>query len=284
VNLTPADLDRLEALAEKATDRTGWVAVDEDTSLDDAALWAALNRATVLALVEMARGARSACHEPGCLALARLPSEFCEVHGGESPNQAQVLCDLLAAAAGRPYNQGAISFTEVEGGFDVGIGDLGQPVVPDQPGTVTPKTKLEVRDVCPRCKAPKNGDEMNERVCHCQPCDTQPYGQPPPEWSPRAHTAGFKHAKIINNIEFVPVDEAREMFSPRWIPVGERLPEEDREPVLIWHDGTAWIAFLSRAVGTFEDEWVGLDASDNFRWPLAGTHWMPRPAGPVVKR
>ena len=40
---------------------------------------------------------------------------------------------------------------------------------------------------CQRCGSPKDGDEMTERVCHCMPWSTEPYGQPPKGYVPPDH-------------------------------------------------------------------------------------------------
>jgi hypothetical protein len=66
-------------------------------------------------------------------------------------------------------------------------------------------------------------------------------------------------------------DLSRLREAERWIPVGERLPEDAGEYLILLDDGDVWVGtmgYIGRKL-----KWMLLDADKV-------THWRPLPAGP----
>jgi hypothetical protein len=68
---------------------------------------------------------------------------------------------------------------------------------------------------------------------------------------------------------------------PKWIPVSERLPEEDQE-VLVWNGGGQCLKpWQGHVLCEYRNgEWRESQESDLYP---GITHWMPLPAPPEVK-
>jgi hypothetical protein len=64
---------------------------------------------------------------------------------------------------------------------------------------------------------------------------------------------------------------------PRWIPVSERLPEEDSVVLAFMPEGSELKPEV-REMYFVEGEWM----NDRGHWPNV-THWMPLPEPPEVK-
>jgi len=69
------------------------------------------------------------------------------------------------------------------------------------------------------------------------------------------------------------IDRLRE--ERRWVPVGERLPEEDVH-VLAWHSGDECPRVAYRTYGIWKT--VAFNHSDDAS--IVVTHWQPLPPGP----
>ena len=81
-----------------------------------------------------------------------------------------------------------------------------------------------------------------------------------------------------------------EAQQPRWISVGERLPEEDQEVLLIahgWEPQSMYIGHLHHVEA--ETSWLTGITSKESEWSISGwsylrapevTHWMPLPQSP----
>lgn len=61
-----------------------------------------------------------------------------------------------------------------------------------------------------------------------------------------------------------------------WIPVGERLPEDETE-VLCWWETECRCAVFALCKYYGEPLWVGVDTNV---WPREVTHWQPLPEPP----
>lgn len=94
--------------------------------------------------------------------------------------------------------------------------------------------------------------------------------------------------------DFMAADVVREAIAEitklreerRWIPVGERLPDEDVE-VLVWgkgwiKPGTAWRQHVPHYVPP-ATIWTFGDEIDRGFPPVGITHWMPLPTWPETK-
>ena len=67
--------------------------------------------------------------------------------------------------------------------------------------------------------------------------------------------------------------KALEELLPRWIPVSERLPEEDQNVVVHTEDGTH--------VAAIDEDGVWYPShGDGWMFPIV-SHWMPLPAPPT---
>ena len=85
-----------------------------------------------------------------------------------------------------------------------------------------------------------------------------------------------------------------EAQQPRWISVGERLPEEDQEVLLIahgWEPQSMYIGHLHHVEA--ETSWLTGITSKESEWSISGwsylrapevTHWMPLPQSPEEER
>ena len=71
----------------------------------------------------------------------------------------------------------------------------------------------------------------------------------------------------------------------RWIPVGERLPEEGVRVLLQHKDGSQWTGHIAWEKPMFEDNFRAyqyfIDEAEQAEWEHGDiTHWMPLPAAP----
>lgn len=71
------------------------------------------------------------------------------------------------------------------------------------------------------------------------------------------------------------VVRALDELLPRWIPVGERLPEEEQDVVVFTNEGTH--------VAALDEDGIWCPShGDGWMFPEV-THWMPLPEPPEVK-
>ena len=126
----------------------------------------------------------------------------------------------------------------------------------------------------------KNGleycSEKAKRKTNCSECI---YFNDPRGW---CSTAITKDA-----LDYIQQLEAQQ---PRWISVGERLPEEDQEVLLIahgWEPKSMYIGHLHHVEA--ETSWLTGITSKESEWSISGwsylrapevTHWMPLPQPP----
>ncbi|HCR0825545.1 TPA: DUF551 domain-containing protein [Klebsiella aerogenes] len=65
---------------------------------------------------------------------------------------------------------------------------------------------------------------------------------------------------------------------PGWIPVSERMPEDEQEVLTINRMGHRFVSFFDKHSGLFFD-WLDAPVACNIEHVLV-THWMPLPAAP----
>ena len=79
-------------------------------------------------------------------------------------------------------------------------------------------------------------------------------------------------ASLTESVELV-----RKLQQPRWIPVTERLPEEDSDVIAFTDEG---MMFTVQYMGIMGDEPV-FDDDNGSAWAGEITHWMPLPEPPT---
>lgn len=75
---------------------------------------------------------------------------------------------------------------------------------------------------------------------------------------------------------------ARNTNVPSWIPVSERLPEEEELVLIICKNGARFVGYYKRSHYNNEISWGIKTALSSTRWLNKGrvTHWMPLPEPP----
>ena len=68
----------------------------------------------------------------------------------------------------------------------------------------------------------------------------------------------------------------------KWIPVTERLPEEEGLVLIICKNGAMFVGYLGKKYGVLEDRWLIKTALNSTKLLNKGrvTHWMPLPEPP----
>lgn len=93
-------------------------------------------------------------------------------------------------------------------------------------------------------------------------------------------------AAIFDEVSALRVEIAQLREERRWIPVGERLPEDD-VPVLVCQQGCEYHVIGWREHRPYdivpETIWTFGDELDKGYPPEKITHWMPLPTGPESK-
>ena len=74
----------------------------------------------------------------------------------------------------------------------------------------------------------------------------------------------------------------KEAMKPKWIPVSERLPEEEELVLIICKNGARFVGYYKRFHYNNEISWGIKTALNSTRWLNKGrvTHWMPLPEPP----
>ena len=124
-----------------------------------------------------------------------------------------------------------------------------------------------------------------ETTCgHCPYCG-EPNGCNRPDGICKMFDVALDAAEAISQLE---------AQQPRWISVGERLPEEDQEVLLIahgWEPQSMYIGHLHHVEA--ETSWLTGITSKESEWSISGwsylrapevTHWMPLPQSPEEER
>jgi hypothetical protein len=88
------------------------------------------------------------------------------------------------------------------------------------------------------------------------------------------HWPDDEAGSIVSHAESMAMEIARLREERRWVPVGERLPE-DNVGVLAWGPCNGGAEMVWREHGTWHLSFVGTYIQDS-----TYTHWMPLPPGP----